>query len=58
MGFTIENGELRQPVNEMNISGNLKDLWKQLAATGSDPYPYGSCRIPTLHFTGVQFSGL
>jgi PmbA protein len=58
MGFYIENGALRQPVNEMNISGNLKDLWKQLAATGSDPFPYGGWRIPTLHFTGVQFSGL
>lgn len=58
VGFYIENGELRQPVNEMNISGNLKDLWKQLAATGNDPFPYGGWRIPTLHFTGVQFSGL
>jgi PmbA protein len=42
----------------MNISGNLKDLWKQLAATGSDPFPYGGWRIPTLHFRDVQFSGL
>ncbi|MGC9969791.1 MAG: TldD/PmbA family protein [Bryobacteraceae bacterium] len=58
MGFYIENGALRQPVNEMNISGNLKDLWKQLAATGNDPFPYGGWRIPTLHFTGIQFSGL
>jgi PmbA protein len=58
MGFYIENGALRQPVNEMNISGNLKDLWKQLAATGSDPFPYGGWRIPTLHFRDVQFSGL
>ena len=48
----------RRPLNEMNISGNLKDLWKQLAATGSDPYPYDSWRIPALHFKDVQFSGL
>ncbi len=58
MGFQIKDGALSQPVNEMNVSGNFKQLWMQLAAMGSDPYPYGSWQIPSLHFSDVQFSGL
>jgi PmbA protein len=58
MGFYIENGILRQPVNEMNVTGNFKEFWKQLAALGNDPFPYGGWRIPTLLFHDVQFSGL
>lgn len=57
-GFYVENGEVKHPVNEMNVSGNLKELWKQLAAVGNDPFPYGGMRSPSLHFTDVQFSGL
>jgi PmbA protein len=53
MGFYIENGALQHPVNEMNVSGNFKELWKQLAALGNDPFPYGGWRIPTLHFRDV-----
>lgn len=58
VGFLIENGEIVKPVNEMNISGNAKEFWKNLAAMGNDPYPYGSWKIPTMAFTGVNFSGL
>lgn len=57
-GFQIEGGAVAQPVNEMNVSGNFKQFWNQLASVGSDPYPYGSWLIPTLHFRDVQFSGL
>jgi PmbA protein len=57
-GFRIENGAVGQPVNEMNVSGNFKQLWNQLASVGNDPYQYGSWLIPTLHFRDVQFSGL
>ena len=58
MGSYVENGAIKQPVNEMNVSGNFKELWKQLVALGNDPFPYGSTRIPTLHFRDVKFSGL
>jgi PmbA protein len=49
---------MTQPVNEMNISGNAKELWKNLIEMGNDPYPYSSTRMPTLVFEGVSFSGL
>jgi len=57
-GFYIENGEIIQPINEMNISGNLNDLWNQLVELGNDPYPYSSRLCPSLLFKDVQFSGL
>ncbi|MDZ7262032.1 MAG: TldD/PmbA family protein, partial [candidate division KSB1 bacterium] len=57
-GFYIENGHIVQPVSEMNISGNMKDLWHQLVELGNDPYPYSSLQCPSLLFEGVQFSGL
>jgi PmbA protein len=56
-GFRIRRGEVAEPVGEMNVSGNHRELWHRLAAVGDDPYPYSSLRTPTLVFEGVQFSG-
>jgi len=58
IGHYIENGEIVRPVNEMNISGNMVDFWNGLAEVGNDPYLYSSWRLPSLHFTDVQFSGI
>ena len=57
-GFLIENGQLTQPVNEMNVTGNMITLWNSLAAVGNDPQPNRSWQIPSLVFDGVNFSGL
>lgn len=57
-GFLIENGKLTQPINEMNITGNMVTLWKSLVAVGNDPRPTASWQIPSLTFEGVDFSGL
>jgi PmbA protein len=56
-GFRVRGGKVAEPVGEMNVSGNLLDLWKRLAAVGDDPYPYSSSRTPTLVFDGVQLAG-
>ena len=56
-GHVIENGEVGRPVGEMNVTGNLKDLFGQLAMLGNDPYPYSSTLAPSLVFTDVDFSG-
>jgi len=58
VGLLVENGKIVKPVNEMNISGNLKEFWKQLVEVGNDPYVYSAWRMPSLHFRGVQFSGI
>ena len=57
-GFMIENGELTQPVSEMNITGNMLTLWSSLQAIGNDPRPCSPWKVPTLVFEGVDFSGL
>jgi PmbA protein len=56
-GHMIENGEIGRPVGEMNVTGNLKDLFARLEAVGNDPYPYSTTLAPSLVFTGVDFSG-
>jgi PmbA protein len=56
-GTLIEKGALGDAVAEMNIAGNHKELWNQLVAVGNDPWPYGSLRVPSLVFEGIQFSG-
>jgi PmbA protein len=58
IGMLIEGGKIVKPVNEMNISGNLTELWGNLVAMGNDPYPYRSMRHPSLYFKDVQFAGL
>lgn len=57
MGQYVENGKIIQPVNEMNISGNLLDFMMKLDQVGNDPYLYSSHQRPSIKFVGVQFSG-
>ena len=57
-GHVIENGEVGRPVGEMNVTGNLRDLFMQLEMVGSDPYPYSSTLAPSLVFADVDFSGV
>ena len=56
-GFAIDKGARAGSVGEMNITGNMLDLFSRLAEVGDDPWPWSSTRVPTLVFEGVQFSG-
>jgi PmbA protein len=57
-GHMIENGKIARPVSEMNVTGNLKDLFGRLDAVGNDPYPYSRTLAPSLVFSDVDFSGV
>jgi PmbA protein len=57
-GFLVEKGKLVQPVAEMNITGNMKQLWANLAAVGSDVYTDSPWLMPSLVFDRVDFSGI
>ncbi len=35
-GFWVENGEIQHAVQEVTIAGNMKDMFKQIVAIGSD----------------------
>ena len=56
-GHLVEKGKIGGPIGEMNVTGNLVDLFSKLAEVGSDPWPYSATLVPTLVFDGVQFSG-
>jgi len=56
-GHVIENGAIGRPVSEMNVTGNLKDLFARLEAVGNDPYPYAATLAPSLLFSDVHFAG-
>lgn len=58
VGQYVEKGQIMKPINEMNISGNAKEVWNQLTEIGNDPYLYSSWRMPSLLFDGIQFSGI
>jgi PmbA protein len=57
-GFLIENGQLTQPVSEMNITGNMLTLWSRLVEAGKDTRKSSVWKIPSLLFDNVNFSGL
>ena len=57
-GFLIEKGKITQPVSEMNVTGNMIDLWNNLVEIGNDPLLSSRWRIPSLLFDNVDFSGL
>lgn len=56
-GHRIEGGRLGGPVAEMNVTGNLLELFANLAEVGDDPWRWSAVLCPTLVFEGVQFSG-
>jgi len=56
-GFLVEKGKIVKSISEMNITGNMKDLWMSLIEVGNDPRPDSSWQTPSLLFEGVDFSG-
>jgi PmbA protein len=56
-GHLIENGQVGGPVGEMNVTGNLQDLFSRLDLVGNDVHPYSTTLSPSLVFSGVDFSG-
>ncbi len=57
-GFLIEDGVIVQPVSEMNITGNMMELWMNFAGAGNDFREDSAWRIPSLLFNEVDFSGI
>ena len=55
-GFAFSKGKITHPVREMLITGNLKDLWNNLIAAGTDARPSSRWQIPSIAFENVSFS--
>ncbi len=56
-GVWIENGELAYPVEEITIAGNLKDMYRNIAAIGNDLVFRGSSAAPTICVEGMTIAG-
>ncbi len=57
-GFLIENGQKTTPISEMNITGNMLELWNSVVEIGNDSDEQSSWRTPSILFDGVDFSGI
>jgi PmbA protein len=56
-GLWIENGELAYPVEEITIAGNLKDMYRNIAAIGNDLVFRGASAAPTIRIEGMTIAG-
>jgi PmbA protein len=56
-GLWIENGELAYPVEEITIAGNLKDMYRNIAAIGNDLIFRGASAAPTIRIEGMTIAG-
>ena len=56
-GLWIENGELTYPVEEITIAGNLKDMYRNIVAIGSDLVFRGASASPTIRVEGMMIAG-
>ncbi len=57
-GTLLEHGEPTRSVSEMNIAGNLFELYERYAEAASDVHRYGTSRVPSVLFDDIQFSGM
>ncbi|MCL2660477.1 MAG: metallopeptidase TldD-related protein, partial [Acidobacteriaceae bacterium] len=56
-GLWIENGELAWPVEEITIAGNLRDMFRNIAAIGNDLVFRSSAASPTILIEGMTIAG-
>ncbi len=56
-GFWVENGAIAYPVHEVTIAGNLREMFKQIAAVGADAYTMGSKTIGSVLIEKMKIAG-
>jgi len=56
-GFWVENGKLGDPVHEITIAGNLRDMYRRILAVGSDVDLRGSIRTGSVLLEEMTIAG-
>ncbi len=56
-GFLIENGEITQPVQEVTIAGNLREMFRNISHLGSDVTWLGSRAVPSIAISDMTIAG-
>ena len=55
-GYWVENGEVKYPVNECTLAGNLKEMLKTIIPA-NDSKRHLSCSVPSLLVQGLKIAG-
>lgn len=56
-GYWVEKGEIAYPVHEITIAGNLKDIFRNIAAVGNDVVVRGSKQVGSILINGLTVAG-
>jgi PmbA protein len=56
-GFWVENGAIQYPVHEVTIAGNLKQMYRDIAALGADVDVRGAVRAPSVLVSEMTIAG-
>ena len=56
-GFWVENGEVQYPVSEITIAGNLKDMFQQIVAVGSDVETRSQIQTGSILLESMKIAG-
>ncbi|MDR2875771.1 MAG: metalloprotease PmbA [Methylobacillus sp.] len=56
-GFWVENGQIQYPVEEITVAGNLKDMFKDIAAVGNDVLVQGSKQTGSILLSRMTVAG-
>ena len=57
VGFWVEDGAISHPVHEVTIAGNLRDMYRDLVAVGSDVDRRGSIRSGSILVAEMMIAG-
>jgi PmbA protein len=56
-GFWVEGGRIAYPVHEITIAGNLREMFRHIAAVGADAYTMGTKTIGSVLIERMKIAG-
>lgn len=56
-GFWVEHGEVQYPVEEVTVAGNLKQMFRDVVAIGSDVETRGSKQVGSILISNITLAG-
>jgi PmbA protein len=57
VGFWVQGGELAHPVEEITIAGNLRQMYRDIVAIGSDVERRGSKQVGSILISNITLAG-
>ncbi|MDR1854727.1 MAG: metalloprotease PmbA [Azoarcus sp.] len=57
VGFWVEKGKIKHPVQEVTIAGNLRDMFRNIVAVGNDALPRGAKHCGSVLIESMKIAG-